>query len=112
MAAVAVYLAHLLACIISFWSVVGRDSGGFDPVGKFAGGGFLRAFPTTAEALQIELAGREDGVLLIEWGDVVAHGVPNDHLLVQIEIVSDGERCFRLTPSGRWVERPLRELTS
>ena len=37
MATVAVYLAHLVACIISFWSVVGRDSGGFDPAGKFAG---------------------------------------------------------------------------
>ena len=66
MAAVAVYVAHLLACIIGFWSAVGEESGGFKPVGKYAGGGFLRAFPTTAQALKIDLADRENGVLLIQ----------------------------------------------
>lgn len=53
-----------------------------------------------------------EGVLLIEWGDVVAHGVPESHLLVRIE-VSDGEqRSISLTPTGNWVERPLGELTA
>lgn len=52
-----------------------------------------------------------DGVLLIEWGDVVARGVPDDHLLVQIEIVDESARLFRFTPSGSWATRPLRELS-
>jgi tRNA threonylcarbamoyladenosine biosynthesis protein TsaE len=51
-----------------------------------------------------------DGVLLVEWGDVVAHGVPVDHLLVEIEIVSDTERSFRFVPSGSWAGRDLGEL--
>lgn len=52
-----------------------------------------------------------DGVLLIEWGDVVAHGVSEDHLMVEISIVGESERTFRFAPSGSWTERPLRELT-
>ncbi len=51
-----------------------------------------------------------DGVLLVEWGDVVAHGVPVDHLLVEIEIVSETERSFRFAPSGSWASRDLGEL--
>lgn len=53
-----------------------------------------------------------DGVLLIEWGDVVEHGVPHDHLLVQIEIKDETERNISLTPSGAWDARPLGELIS
>lgn len=52
-----------------------------------------------------------DGVLLVEWGDVVAHGVPRDHLLVQIEIVDESVRRFRFSPSGTWEQRPLGELS-
>ena len=51
-------------------------------------------------------------MLLIEWGDVVAHGVPEDHLMVKIEIVAESERLFRFIPSGSWMTRPLGELTS
>lgn len=52
-----------------------------------------------------------DGVLLIEWGDVVAHGVPDDHLLVQIVIHDESSRLFRFIPSGSWLGRSLKELS-
>ncbi|MCP3998280.1 MAG: tRNA (adenosine(37)-N6)-threonylcarbamoyltransferase complex ATPase subunit type 1 TsaE [bacterium] len=51
-----------------------------------------------------------DGVLLIEWGDVVAQGVPESHLLVEIDIAGESERVFRFLPSGSWSTRPLGEL--
>ena len=51
-----------------------------------------------------------EGVLLIEWGDVVAHGVPDSHLLVRIELADGEQRTISLTPSGDWVERPLEGL--
>ncbi len=53
-----------------------------------------------------------DGVLLIEWGDVVSQGVPDDHLLVRIEITGENERIFRFVPSGVWCKRDLGELLS
>ena len=51
-----------------------------------------------------------DGVLLIEWGDVVAQGVPENHLLVEIEIRSESQRVYRFVPAGSWSSRPLEEL--
>jgi tRNA threonylcarbamoyladenosine biosynthesis protein TsaE len=51
-----------------------------------------------------------DGVLLIEWGDVVAQGVPESHLLVEIEIGGESQRTYRFVPSGSWSTRPLGEL--
>lgn len=51
-----------------------------------------------------------DGVLLIEWGDVVAQGVPANHLMVEIEIGGESERLFRFVPSGSWATRALGEL--
>lgn len=51
-----------------------------------------------------------DGVLLIEWGDAVAAGVPEDHLTIRIEITGETERLFRFVPSGVWTKRPLGEL--
>jgi tRNA threonylcarbamoyladenosine biosynthesis protein TsaE len=53
-----------------------------------------------------------DGVLLIEWGDVVASGVPEDHLLVKIDIVEETVRMFSFIPSGAWSSRALGELTA
>ncbi len=68
---------------------------------------------TSAEFEDLDLPEQaRNGVLLIEWGDVVAHGVPEDHLMVHIEIRNDDERLFRFTPSGDWATRPLTELTS
>jgi len=51
-----------------------------------------------------------DGVLLIEWGDIVAPGVPVDHLLVEITFQGETARSFRFIPSGTWVDRPLTGL--
>ena len=66
---------------------------------------------TSAEFEDLDLPEQaRDGVLLIEWGDVVARGVPEDHLMVAIEIVGEQERVFRFAPSGKWVEKSLAEL--
>lgn len=66
---------------------------------------------TIAEFEDLDLPEQaRDGVLLIEWGDVVAHGVPDDHLLVRIETGGEHERRFRFVPSGSWLHRPLAEL--
>ena len=66
---------------------------------------------TSAEFEDLDLPEQaRDGVLLIEWGDAVAHGVPDDHLLVRIEITGESERLFRFKAAGSWGERPLGEL--
>jgi tRNA threonylcarbamoyladenosine biosynthesis protein TsaE len=68
---------------------------------------------TSAEFEDLDLPEQaRDGVLLIEWGDVVAHGVPENHLMVEIRIRGESERVFRFVPSGSWVSRPLGELAS
>ncbi len=40
------------------------------------------------------------GVSVIEWGDRFPEALPPDHLSIAIEIVSENERRFRLTPAG------------
>ena len=68
---------------------------------------------TSAEFEDLDLPEQaRDGVLLIEWGDAVAHGVPEDHLLVRIEITGEAERLFKFKPAGSWAHRPLGELSS
>lgn len=68
---------------------------------------------TSAEFEDLDLPEQaRDGVLLIEWGDAVAHGVPDDHLLVSIEITGESERLFRFKACGAWSQRPLEELVS
>ena len=52
-----------------------------------------------------------DGVLLIEWGTAVAGGVPEDHLVIHIEVLGESERRFRFEAKGDWVTRRLGELT-
>jgi tRNA threonylcarbamoyladenosine biosynthesis protein TsaE len=67
---------------------------------------------TSAEFEDLDLPEQaRDGVLLIEWGDVVAHGVPDDHLLIHIDILGESERRFRFTPFGSWASRSLGELS-
>ncbi len=67
---------------------------------------------TSAEFEDLDLPEQaREGVLLIEWGDVVAHGVPEDHLLVEIEITADESRRFRFVPSGKWEGKDLGGLT-
>ncbi len=63
---------------------------------------------TSAEFEDLDLPEQaRDGVLLIEWGDVVAHGVPETHLMVEIDVKGESERVFRFKPSGSWSDRPL-----
>lgn len=50
-----------------------------------------------------------DGVLVVEWGDVVASAVP-DYLLVEMTITDDGTRQMRFVGVGSWAERSLEEL--
>ncbi|MFQ5554347.1 MAG: tRNA (adenosine(37)-N6)-threonylcarbamoyltransferase complex ATPase subunit type 1 TsaE [Acidimicrobiia bacterium] len=66
---------------------------------------------STGELDDLELPeAARDGVLLIEWGNVVAAGVPADHLLVEIEIGDAEERTIRVIPRGGWDDRPIEEL--
>lgn len=51
-----------------------------------------------------------EGVLLIEWGNAVAQGVPADHLVVEIEIDGESQRRFRFVPMGTWADRSLEDL--
>lgn len=53
--------------------------------------------------------GRE-GVVVIEWGDVVAGVLPSDRLTVRFEVVDGGGRVLRFVPAGIWSERPLGEV--
>ncbi len=50
-----------------------------------------------------------DGVLVVEWGDVIASGMP-DHLLIQFTITGESSRTLRFTPVGSWTDRSLEEL--
>lgn len=58
------------------------------------------------------LAETQDGVLLIEWGNAVANGVPADHLLVELAVADDETRHIRITPHGAFCERSLEELVA
>ncbi|MGH8936232.1 MAG: tRNA (adenosine(37)-N6)-threonylcarbamoyltransferase complex ATPase subunit type 1 TsaE [Acidimicrobiia bacterium] len=50
------------------------------------------------------------GVLVVEWGHVVADLMPSDHLAVQFQVTGNSTRLVRLIPRGAWGERPLQEL--
>lgn len=52
----------------------------------------------------------EDAVLVVEWGEAVAAGVPEDHLVVRLEPIGDTERRVVLEPHGTWSERDLEGL--
>ena len=66
---------------------------------------------STAEFDDLELPdSANEGVLLIEWGSAVAGSVPDDHLVIHIDVADDEARCFRFEPNGRWADRPLGEL--
>ncbi len=58
------------------------------------------------------LAETQDGVLLIEWGNAVANGVPADHLLVELAVADDETRHIRITPHGAFCRRSLEELVA
>lgn len=51
-----------------------------------------------------------DGVLVVEWGDVVENRFGRDHLVVELAVHEDGGRTVRLVPHGEWRDRPLGEV--
>ena len=55
---------------------------------------------------EIEELGWDDylygkGVCAVEWAEKGLRLLPNEHLLIQIDFVSDTERSFRLKPRGK-----------
>ncbi len=52
----------------------------------------------------------QDGVLLIEWGNVVASALPPDHLMVELLIDGEHQRTLRFTPYGGFCNRELTGL--
>jgi tRNA threonylcarbamoyladenosine biosynthesis protein TsaE len=56
------------------------------------------------------LSEASQGVLVIEWGDVVEPILPLDHLRVDFAVDEAEARIINLVPSGSWPNR-LRELT-
>ena len=56
------------------------------------------------------LSEASQGVLVIEWGDVVEPILPIDHLRVDFTVDEAEARIIDLVPSGSWPDR-LRELT-
>jgi tRNA threonylcarbamoyladenosine biosynthesis protein TsaE len=68
---------------------------------------------STGELDDLELPeSASDGVLMIEWGNVVAASAPEDHLLVEISLLEDGGRLIRVEPHGTWKTRPIQELAA
>jgi tRNA threonylcarbamoyladenosine biosynthesis protein TsaE len=57
------------------------------------------------------LSQASEGVLVIEWGDVVEPILPLDHLRVDLDVGDADARNITLVPSGSWTTR-LRELDS
>lgn len=51
-----------------------------------------------------------DGVLVVEWGGVVASSLP-DHLLVELSVTGEESRSLRFVPVGSWRGRSLEELS-
>ncbi|NND85501.1 MAG: tRNA (adenosine(37)-N6)-threonylcarbamoyltransferase complex ATPase subunit type 1 TsaE, partial [Acidimicrobiia bacterium] len=50
------------------------------------------------------------GVLLVEWGDIVASSLPGDRLTVTFERVDETTRSVTLEGAGSWTGRAIREL--
>lgn len=51
-----------------------------------------------------------DGVLVVEWGDIVAAGLPTDRLTVRFTRDEDPTRMLRFELAGSWSERPIEEI--
>lgn len=50
-------------------------------------------------------------VTIIEWGDVVSHVLPNDHLTIRFEPGGENERAIELTAHGDKSRRILEALS-
>lgn len=53
-----------------------------------------------------------DGVVAIEWGDVIGTALPVDRLHVDLAVAEDGARTIGLRPFGAWNGRPIAEVAS
>lgn len=51
-----------------------------------------------------------DGVVAIEWGDVIGASLPADRLHVELSLLGETARAVTLRPLGAWAERPLAEV--
>lgn len=51
-----------------------------------------------------------EGVLVIEWGDVVEVDLPADHLRIDFEVCADEVREITMSPRGSWTTRLPGEL--
>ena len=51
-----------------------------------------------------------EGVLLVEWGDVIESQVPSDHLMIRLDMIDEETRRLTFLPMGSWAARPLEEL--
>ncbi len=66
---------------------------------------------STGELDDLELpSSAADGVLLVEWGNVMSSAAPEDHLMVELTIRPDESRSVSLLPQGTWRTRPIQEL--
>lgn len=57
------------------------------------------------------IAQASEGVLVIEWGDVVEVDLPPDHLRIELEAGPDEVREITMLPRGSWAKRLPGELT-
>ena len=68
---------------------------------------------SSAEIEDLDLLGEaSQGLLVVEWGDVVDQQFGEDHLLVSMVADEDESRLITLVPHGSWLDRPLDEVTS
>ncbi|OGO37722.1 MAG: tRNA (adenosine(37)-N6)-threonylcarbamoyltransferase complex ATPase subunit type 1 TsaE [Chloroflexi bacterium RBG_16_57_8] len=51
-----------------------------------------------------------DGVCVVEWAEKAMTLMPPEHLLIEIEYVSDAERRLRLKPKGRRYEELMTQM--
>ncbi len=63
-----------------------------------------------AELEDLDLDDAADAVLVVEWGNAVAAGLPADHLVVSFAVDADGSRVLTFQTRGSWRQRPLEEL--
>ncbi len=51
-----------------------------------------------------------NGVCVVEWAERGLAMLPAEHLLIEIDFLSDTERCFQLEPSGQRYREVLNQL--
>ena len=51
-----------------------------------------------------------NGVCVVEWAEKGASNLPTEHLLIEIDYLSDTERAFRLKPSGQRYREMLAQI--